>query len=241
MTTVIKAGQSGPILKRLASVDLADHLVEARQALGHARQEAGAILDAAKENAERLYEKEKRKGHKAGFEVGFAEGRIEGEEKGRQEACHQALQQFQEKQEHLITDIRRAIGDLDAIKRDFRTAVEKDLLDFALQVAIKLTFSVGKTFREAAQENLRRAMRLVADSRSVRILAHPEDMETLQRVSAELWQVGKESDSVKFEADSTLAPGGCIVKSDRTEVDASLETQVESLVQSLLGSGGGHA
>jgi flagellar biosynthesis/type III secretory pathway protein FliH len=40
---------------------------------------------------------------------------------------------------------------------------------------------------------------------------------------------------VDVVADESLAPGGCVVRTDRTEVDATLETQIAVMVRTILG------
>ena len=41
--------------------------------------------------------------------------------------------------------------------------------------------------------------------------------------------------AIRVIADESMAPGGCRVETDRTVVDASLETQVDEIVTLLLG------
>ncbi len=51
MSTVIKAGRGGPILQRLSTVDLADHLAEAEAVIAEAKRRAAQIVVTAERDA----------------------------------------------------------------------------------------------------------------------------------------------------------------------------------------------
>ena len=68
MSTVIKAGQAGAMLKRLSTVDLADHLAEARTVIDKAQRRAAKLIAAAKVQAERVLEETGKSGYDAGYE-----------------------------------------------------------------------------------------------------------------------------------------------------------------------------
>jgi len=231
MSTVIKAGEAGSVVKHLSTVDLADHLAEARSVVDAARHRAAQIIADAEVQAKRTIIEASETGYKGGREKGHSEG----VEAGRIEAHDEAIERFEREQGHLVSALRGAVADINAIKEDLRIAAEKDLLDFAVMLAEKLTFAVGRLHRESAVENLRRALRLVESRRDVIIRVHPDDAESAEKFADDVLRQVDTSRVVGVVSDDSLSPGGCKVESGPTRVDATLETQVEEIVALLTG------
>ena len=108
MTTVIKAGQTGPILKRLTTVDLADHLAEAHAVVEEAKRRADEIVGQTGLERERVLEEARQSGYQAGYE----QGRREGTDAGYQAAHGEATERFDRVHANLVADMRRAIGEI---------------------------------------------------------------------------------------------------------------------------------
>lgn len=231
MSTVIKAGNVGPLLMRLSTVDLADHLAEARQIVDAASQRAELTISDAEETGERMAVSAKESGYAAGYERGLAEGK----KTGHDSAYEDSTRKFDERHANVVTQMERAIVEIHKIKENLRIKAEKDLLDFALLLATKLTFAVGRLYRESARENLVRALSLVSARTDLTIRVHPDDLASMETYAPSVLGKLDASDAVSIVADESLAPGGCLLMNDRTRVDATLETQVEELSSLLLG------
>lgn len=232
MSTVIKAGAAGPVLQRLSTVDLADHLSEARAVVAQAQRHGAALVAEAEAKIEKTFAETRKSGH----EAGYSDGHVEGLAVGRKEAQEQAVERFDREHGDLVVAFKNAITEIDDIKKDLRVAAERDLLEFAVRIATKLTFAIGLLHRETVVENVRRALRMVQAKSDLTIKVHSTDLDTMRAFAASALTHASSSDSVVIEADSSLAPGGCRVTTDRTQVDASLETQVAEIVSLLLGS-----
>jgi len=237
MPTVIKAREAGPLLRRLSNVDLADHLAEARSVIAEARRRASQIISAAEAEAARVLATARQGGHEAGFQSGYTEGVKE----GHRAAHEEAIQRFEQQQGHLVEGMQAAIKSIDEIKEGLRIAAEKDLLEFAVQVATKLTFAIGKIHRESAVENLERAIKLVGAQTQLTIHVHPDDVAAMDMFARDVLKQAAVSRAVELVADDSLAPGGCRVDSGGTFIDATLETQVAEIVCLLLGGKSGNA
>lgn len=231
MSTVIKAGEAGPVLQRLSTVDLADHLGEARAIIADAERRAAEIIAHAKRDADRAREN----AHETGHEAGYEEGRREGTAAGHQAGLEESVERFRGQQSTLVSAMARVVAEIDAIKQDLAVAAEKDLLDFAVSVARRLTFAIGAIHRESALENLQRALRLVGAKTDLTVRVHPDDIAAMETFAESVLENIRTSHAVNLVADDTLAPGGCVVESAEAEVDASLETQVDEMVSLLLG------
>lgn len=231
MSTVIKAGQTGPILHRLSTVDLADHLAEADTVIEEAKRRAARIVADAKVQADRIREEANR----SGYEIGHRQGRAEGTEAGRKAAHDEATRGFQQEHADIVAVMQQAVTAIDTIKEDLTIAARRDLLDFAVSMASKLTFAIGRLYRESVLENLDRALRLVGSRTNLTVRVHPDDVASVKKFAGSALAHVEASQAVKIIADDTMAPGGCRVENDRTSIDATLETQVDELVSLLLG------
>lgn len=237
MSTVIKAGQAGLVRGRLSTVDLADHLAEAKAIIEEAKQQAAQLKARAREEARRVLEEARL----TGFSDGEHRGYEDGFSKGRADAYVEAVERFNREQTSLAADFTRVITHIERTKEDIRIAAERDVLDFALGVATKLTFQIGALHREAAQENLRRALELVDDKSDLKIRVHPDDLTAMETFARMALATAGASCAFEVASDESISPGGCVVQGRGTMVDASLETQTEQIAALLLGRGGGHA
>ena len=79
-----------------------------------------------------------------------------------------------------------------------------------------------------------RALALVHERSNIAIHINPIDLSALEQFGeTELHSLTGGRD-VRLIADASLARGGCVVRTPRTEIDASLETQIEEIVSLLL-------
>jgi flagellar assembly protein FliH len=233
MGTIIKAGRvaQGKRLPGLGTFDLRDHWAEAQRGVEDARRQSAALLQEAEAKAAALFDD----AHQRGFAEGRKEGLDQGIEEGRQAARQQAIDEFTRAQAGLVASLRQALEAIETFKTEFEQAAEREVFDFAILLAKKLTCEIGRLHREAAVENLRRALRLVDSQWNLIIRAHPDDLASLETFAASLKDAFAASRTVRLAADESLAPGGCVVETERTRVDASLETQINELVSLLVG------
>jgi flagellar assembly protein FliH len=231
MSTILKAGSSGKVLRRLDTVDLADHLREARGIIEAAQRRAEAhfrrIQEEAKDAAEQLRQDAREDGFRAGVEQGVQAGQEQGLEEARR--------RFEDEHARLVADLKRMVADFEGMKEELRLAAQRDLLGFSVMLARKLTFAVGELHHEAVVENVRRAVETVGKFTDLTICVNPADAAAMERFCADLRVQIARGNSVRLAVDESIAAGGCVVRSERTEVDARLETQAEEIAALLLG------
>ncbi|MGB2987052.1 MAG: FliH/SctL family protein [Phycisphaerae bacterium] len=230
MSTVIRAQEAGRILGRLSTVDLADHLAEARAVVEAAQRRAAQIIAEAEARMDRVLADAEESGYQAGYEHGYAEGK----EQGHQAAHEESIKRFEQEHANIVAAMQNAVAEIDALKEDLMIAAQRDQLDFAVLVARKLTFAIGRLHPESAVENLRRALRLVESKTDLTIRVHPNDIASLDMFADSVLKQAEASRVVNVVADDSLAPGGCKVETERNRVDATLETQVDEIVSLLL-------
>ena len=131
--------------------------------------------------------------------------------------------------------MQEAVAALDAVKEQTRIAAERDVLELALQITKRLTFEIGSVDREAARANLRRAIDLVGTKSDLCVRIHPDDYESIKTFADSVLKQASASRAIRIVSDDAIAPGGCRVSGDHTDVDATLETQLNEVVSLLLG------
>lgn len=231
MGTLIRAGQTPEFAGRLHTVDLADHLAQADAILRDARTRAARMIEAAKEQIATDRERAMSEAHAQGF----LEGRQQGLEEGRAQALQEARERFDTELSSLAEQFAAGAEGLAAIREEVRTVCESQAIDFAMDVAGKLTLAIGEARPQAAIENLKRALDFVEGQTVVRVRVHPSDESAMRSFADEYLRRARESRGMDIVTDSQLAPGGCVVEAEHSVVDASLEEQLAQLVSLIRG------
>lgn len=166
------------------------------------------------EDLEQIHEQARQEG----FQAGLEEGR---------KAAEVAMQADREsgiaRMAELTANFRDALAEIDQV-------VAEQALDLALEVASLVIGSALKARREMLLPVIREALQaLPLHHGSITLHANPEDIESLREGIAEMSTQG----SIHLAPDSTVSPGGCILKAGHSEVDASLETRWKRVLEAI--------
>jgi flagellar assembly protein FliH len=182
-----------------------------------ANHPARVLADATAE-AERIRELARAEGH--------AEGLAQGREDGLAEAHSAALA------------LQRALSEALALRAQLAEETERDALALALALAAKILAGTLEVQPARVLDAVRGALRRVTERRRVTVLVDPVDLEIVSAAIAELGaQVGG-VEHCDVQADRRVGPGGAIVRTLESEVDATVDTQLErarEIVQAELG------
>lgn len=231
MSTVIKAGQEFKLVSQLTTIDLADHLAEAHKVVAEGRAQARAIVAQAKHDAAVALQNAKDKGHADGQTKGYRDGF----EAGQAQALEEAQERFNREQATLRDSFGAVMEELNSRKRDLFIEAQHDALEFAVAIARQITKWVGEIDRSAATANLEQALRLVADKTDLTVRVNPIDAETMRRFAGELASRAREYEHMRIAEDESVAPGGCVVTTGGSKIDAGIDTQMNEIVRLLLG------
>ncbi|MFC1602452.1 flagellar assembly protein FliH [Pseudomonadota bacterium] len=178
----------------------------------------GSLMTAAQ------IEQIQKEAHKEGFE----QGKKEGFKYGHKEALEEGRQRLQEN----IKNLEKLFNTLETPFKQLDEQVEQELVALAIAIVKLLVRREIKTDPNQILGVVREAMAILpVSSRNVRLVLHPEDAELVREVYAatetELgWTIIE---------DPILARGGCRVLTDTSQVDATLESRLKSLIAPLLG------
>lgn len=162
---------------------------------------------------EALEHQAREEGHAAGLAQGLAEARAQGREQLARLAsiCEQAA---------------RPLEALDA-------AVEQELAQLAMLVARRVIAQELAARPELIAQAVRQAAAaLPAATRELRVRLHPDDLALMRELEATEthWQL---------VADPALKRGDCLLESERSRLDARVETRLAVMIDAVLGDEAG--
>ncbi len=119
---------------------------------------------------------------------------------------------------------------------EFTNEVEESLSERAARLALQISATlIGEHLKvepESVKRLAKRALRESHGGSEATIIVNPEDKNALQSILPELSRMigGNE---VKIEDDPLLVRGGCIVRTEYGEVDASIEALLQAIAHRL--------
>lgn len=172
--------------------------------LATAISDAQSIIAAAERRAEELRQRTEaalEEAHRQGYQAGF--------EQGRKEAIEQAVR--------LLEDAG-VVGD----------RIAREAAKLALAIASKVIGEHIKTDPQVVQRLAVRALQESIIGDSVTLVVNPDDKPIIEQFRSQLRSVTGGLD-VMVEISAELSRGGCIVKTEFGEVDASLESLLKEI------------
>lgn len=118
-----------------------------------------------------------------------------------------------------------AVAELAALRRRLRAEAEEDLVRLAVAIARRILRREISTDPQAILGLVKAAFERI-DAREVfRLRAHPEDARTLEACFADLGV----PERIQVAADRNLERGALLVETERGDLDASVETQLQEI------------
>ncbi|HWX44091.1 MAG TPA: FliH/SctL family protein [Solirubrobacteraceae bacterium] len=165
------------------------------------------ILADAQDAAERIRELARSEGHAEGL----AQGRDDAlaEARSGAQALHQALSEAHHLREQMLDE------------------TERDALALALALAAKILAGALDVQPERVLDAVRGALRRVTERRRVTVLVDPADLHIVSAAIDELTAQTGGIELCEVHADRRVGPGGAIVRTAESEIDATIQTQLE--------------
>lgn len=210
------------------------------KATGNATVEGGEIIediDAADitmqpitaEHLQEITEAAEKEGFAKGRQEGVAQGKQEGVQQGYQEGLQKAkqeadvqlrqkVQQLQQITNQLMVPFKEQESQLHLMLLDFVCALTRKVIKRELQIDSGDVLAVVKQAVAA----------LPVGAKNLRLTLNPDDLAMIESYAEEK-QLGWQ-----FYGDASLTPGGCHIETAESQVDYSVETQMESLLEQFL-------
>ena len=158
-----------------------------------------------------------------GREWGYREGRAEAERAAqlRVEQDRSRLEQDLREQARHVQDAAAALHDAAATLRTVQAPAAKEIEDLAVRCAVAIAEQIlGRELSDpgrAAVDAVRRALRLAPDGADAVVRLHPGDLATVAATDAMAAAA-----TVRFVADETVQPGGCVLDAGACRIDAQV-------------------
>ncbi|MCC7221373.1 MAG: flagellar assembly protein FliH [Candidatus Contendobacter sp.] len=200
--------------------------IEAIQREAHEEGFSAGYQEGRREGREQGYKKGQQEGHAEGYQRGYAEGLAA----GRDEVALRV-----QKLDQIVAFMHQPLEQLDS-------AVEEQLTWLATEIARQL---VRRELRSSPGEIVavvREAVALLpVASAGIQVRLHPEDAQLIREVLS----LGRDDEPVwRIIEDQTLSRGGCLVNTDQSRIDATLEKRLGLLIATVMGDereSSGHA
>ena len=176
-----------------------------------ARENAEALVNDAKSEADRI----------------CAESRSQGAAEGREEAKYDVIP--------ASVAFANAGQALIVFEEQMIMRYAPEMVRLAVEIAEKIVYRTVAAEPEIVAAVLQRARQEVSDARQIRIRLHSADYKLLAEVRPELLTLGSETGRViEVVTDEEISRGGCRLETEIGVVDATLPTQIAEIRRQLL-------
>ena len=158
---------------------------------------------------------------KEAYDQGFAQGEKDGYELGETRAGK------------IIEKIESLLDEMAHLRTGLVQAYEKDLLATIFSIAEKVVHTHLALNEAAVKDTILAALKLVAEKREVTLKINPEDFEYVEKLRPELFSANTHVKSIMITSDPGLTRGGCRLETSNGDVDATIESQLKIIQQSL--------
>lgn len=225
-----------------------DHGAEPAALPGQSEFGAGRTASKARstppslEDIEQIQTEAHEEGFAAGYQEGRREGREQGYKKGQQEGYSEGYQRgYGEGTAAGRDEVLLRIQNLEQILMHMQqplerldSAVEEELAQLAAEIARQLVRRELRTSPGEIVAVVREVVGLLPiGNPQVQLHLHPEDAQLLRDTLA----LGEEGQPQwQIMEDPTISRGGCVVSTDMSRVDATVEKRLGAVIASVLGN-----
>lgn len=209
--------ERGPRSPKSASAPPTLDDIEAIQSEAHEEGFAAGYQEGRREGREQGYKKGQQEGHAEGYQRGYAEGLT---------ASRDEVALRVQNLDQLLSYMHRPLENLDA-------TIEEELTWLATEIARQLVRRELRTSPGEIVAVVREAVALLpTGSADVQVRLHPDDA----RLIREVLSLGRDDEPVwRIIEDQTLSRGGCVINTDLSRIDATLEKRLGTVIATVLG------
>ncbi len=227
---ILKGEKSKSVLKNAIVLDMGDLDRQARDILAQARRDAASVVAEARDEAKKLIAEAADIGQSQGFERGRAEGFEQGRAEGREETLNTLKPQLEE----MLKSWSDALDRWESDRADMLLAARQDVLTFAVEMGRKLTLRYMALNEDAVVDQVAEAISRITRPTAVSILVHSDDRALIEDALPDLLAKFTGCREAVIREEPNVERGGCIVKTSGGEIDATLKTQIERIIEALL-------
>ena len=158
---------------------------------------------------------------------GFERGRSEGQEYGRREGMEEGRTMVRERVERLDQLLIALNGPFEQLDQQ----VENEIVILVISMVRQLIRREVKLDPGQIVGVVREALGILpVSARNIRVMLHPEDAELVR----EAYTLGEHEQQWQIIEDPVIQRGGCRIHTDTSQIDATLDSRLSSLIAPLL-------
>jgi flagellar assembly protein FliH len=227
---VLKQTHNTPAMREAIVLDLGDIGAQAARIRAAAEAQASKIIADAQRKSESLADQLHDEAQKQGYADGLEKGLAEGREQGRAEALAESSEQLQQ----LMAAWSQVATDWEQQRTDMEREARQAVLDFALSAAEKIVHRVIEIDESVVVDQAAQALSLVLSAHDATVSVHPVDRPMLEDAMPQLVKELATLEHIELVDDEAITPGGCVVSFGQGRIDATIEKQLERLINLML-------
>ncbi|MGB0768122.1 MAG: FliH/SctL family protein [Phycisphaeraceae bacterium] len=227
---VLKQHNNTPAMREAIVLDLGDIGAQAARIRAAAESKAAQIISDAQAKAEAIAKQRGEEAEELGYQAGLAKGLTEGQEQGRAEALKASAEQLQQ----LVAAWSQVAGDWEQQRGDMEREARQAVLDFALSATEKIVHRVIEVDETVVVDQAAQALSLVLSAHDASVRIHPVDRPLLEEAMPQLLTELAGMEHIDLVDDEAITPGGCVVAFGQGKIDATIERQLQRLVNLIL-------
>jgi len=177
------------------------------------------LLAEKSRESEEYYATEKERAYQNGYEQGRAEGFNAGAKslEPLEKLLENINKEVMASREHLLKNAEEIMGRL------------------SLEIAEAVIGEAAmKSSGDLLEYNLKRCLEVLSGSGVVTVKVNPSDYDTVKEKTDTIFKKDKDRFNFKFEPDSSIAPGGCLIESPGGAIDGRIENQYNLIKENFL-------
>lgn len=227
---VLKQTHTTPAMREAIVLDLGDIGAQAARIRAAAESQAAGIISEAKQKAEALADGLYTEAEKLGYDAGFEKGLSEGREQGRAEALAATSEQLNQ----LMAAWSQVATDWEQQRTDMEREARQAVLAFAFSAAEKIVHRVIEVDESVVVDQVAQALSLVLSAHDASVRIHPVDRPILESAIPQLIKELDGLEHIELVDDEQITPGGCVVAFGQGRIDATIERQLQRLIDLIL-------
>lgn len=156
----------------------------------------------------------------------YEEGLAKGEEKGYGDGIKKA--------EPVVTRMQELLAELEGLWHHMVQTYEAQIIDLVGRAAEKVVLSHVSLDHETIKRSIQQAFGTIPEPVSATIEVNPKEMEYIETLKEDFFTQVKSLKHVSLIPNASVSPGGCRIKTDTGEVDATVESRLDAVRQSIM-------
>ena len=227
---VLKQTNTTPAMREAIVLDLGDIGAQAARIRAAAEAQAAQIIADAQAKSHSLAQQVHEQAQEQGYADGIEKGLVEGREQGHAEALAETAEQLRQ----LTAAWSQVATDWEQQRVDMEREARQAVLEFALSAAEKIVHRVIEVDETVVIDQVAQALSLVLSAHDASVRIHPVDRPLLEDAMPQLVQELGTLEHIDLADDEEVTPGGCVVAFGQGRIDATIERQLQRLVDLIL-------